>query len=334
MSIPVTVIIPTLNCKKKLLRHLDAIENWLPHVAEIIAVDSQSNDGTLELLNERLSPYNGKIISTCPGLYQAWNLAISKATQKYIYISTIGDIITKEGLNELYSGISSFHLDVLISPPRIVLEDGVSEANIKWPVHYIHPYIDFDNKTLRELDSRTLIEGVIFFLPATIIGSSASNIYRTEILQKKPFPIDCGTVGDSVWALKNLPYLKVGLSEKTYATFSWDGDRKCNWDNKSDISQMMQREAMNHHVNIKNINYRFVNEDIVQKNTYLYKSEVFPYFFDDYYRDECIRLQEAVNSYEHWIRLYTGPGYINIKNAFFTITSVRYWVSKIKLLFK
>ena len=69
MKIPVTVIIPTLNCREKAAHHLDAIEEWLPCVQEIIAIDSNSNDGTRELLEERLQSYDAKIISTGRGLF-------------------------------------------------------------------------------------------------------------------------------------------------------------------------------------------------------------------------------------------------------------------------
>jgi len=43
----ISVIIPTLNCRAQLERHLDACKDWFPKVGQIIAIDSNSTDGTI-----------------------------------------------------------------------------------------------------------------------------------------------------------------------------------------------------------------------------------------------------------------------------------------------
>lgn len=61
--------------------------------------------------------------------------------------------------------------------------------------------------------------------PESIIGSSASNLYRAEVLKNAPFPENVGTEGDVIWAANNLIYSNVGISSDHLASFKWDGDR-------------------------------------------------------------------------------------------------------------
>jgi hypothetical protein len=42
----------------------------------------------------------------------------------------------------------------------------------------------------------------IFYMPSSLLCSSASNLYRTSLLQKHPFPVDYGHAGDSAWSLQ------------------------------------------------------------------------------------------------------------------------------------
>lgn len=313
MKLPVTVVLPTLNCKDKLIKHLDGIESWLPDVAQIIAIDSQSNDGTLELLKERLLPYEAEIVSAERGLYQCWNKAAQLASQPYLYYSTICDIITRDGIVELADIIEKNKLDVVISPPIIVSGDGRIDKKIKWPIHYVEKYLEYTNG-LAIFGKNDMEFLVTLFLPASIIGSSASNLYRSEVIKSNPFPLHVGTVGDSFWALQNLPSLRVGIAEKAYATFCWDGVRNGTWDESGEIMKKFQAEAkLLHHGN--NI-MRFVNEVLIPStNAHL--------------RDECIRLQDVIDEYDDYVKFLTRPIGVKARDVILKYTSVRYWLGKI-----
>ncbi len=298
MKVPVTVIIPTLNCRVKLKRHLDGIEDWLPLAGEVIAVDSNSSDGTKELLEKRLNPYGAKIISTRPGLYQAWNLAAANATQPYVYYSTVCDIIGKKEFLELTSLIINSNTDVIISPPKIVSYDGINMENIKWPIHYVLKYLNF-HKGITILDDLQKQYMVSVFFPASIIGSSASNLYRTEVIKENPFPSDVGSVGDTFWALRNIPSLKVGIAEKEYATFCWDGVRNGEWDESGEITAKFRNESIKLDHGPHTIGY--INDRILE---------------------ECLQLRA-------YVRCIERPLVLKIKDTVLTYTSVRFWFNKI-----
>lgn len=219
----VTIIIPTLNCREKLINHINKSQEWLPYVTEIIAIDSSSTDGTWEALHERLTPLGAKIISTGPGLYQAWNHGVDLATQPILYFSTIGDIISKEELFRLYDIISTKSLDLLIAPPRMIDESGMEIKSTKWPIHYITNRLP-DDKIL-ELDPKEKLLLASAFLPESIIGSSASNMYRSDILKQNPFPVEFGHQGDVAWAIRNIPNIKTGILTSTIGNFCHDDNR-------------------------------------------------------------------------------------------------------------
>lgn len=237
-KIPISVILPTLNCAYKLTNHLVQIRRWLPFVEEIIAVDSQSSDGTFELILKELNQYKAKIISTGPGLYAAWNLGVSYATQPYVYFSTIGDIITLQGLLKLVGWADECDLDVVISSPRIINEDGSENDQVKWPIHFLNRSSSReDGLHLPIREERYLLSNLFF--PESIIGSSASNLYRTKLLQESPFPETVGTEGDVIWAAKNITNSNIGISADQLATFKWDGDRsKSYWYLANKIDQI------------------------------------------------------------------------------------------------
>lgn len=222
-TLAVTVIIPTLNCREKLINHINKSQEWLPYVAEIIAIDSSSTDGTWEVLQERLAPLGAKLISTGPGLYQAWNQGVSQATQPFIYFSTIGDIISRHDIYKIHEIISSKSLDLLIAPPRMIDESGMEIKSTKWPIHYITNRLP-DDKIL-ELDPKEKLLLASAFIPESIIGSSASNIYCSNILKQNPFPVEFGHEGDVAWAIKNIPNIKTGIYTSIIGNFCLDGNR-------------------------------------------------------------------------------------------------------------
>jgi glycosyltransferase involved in cell wall biosynthesis len=196
----------------------------MPHVAEIIAIDSTSTDGTSEVLQEKLAPLGAELISTGPGLYKAWNQAVSLANQPYVYFSTIGDIISLPGLQKLVGWAEESSLDVVISSPRMINEDGSDNTRVKWPIHFLNrSSLRADGLHLPLREERYLLANLFF--PESIIGSSASNLYRTEALKSFPFPEDIGSEGDVLWSANNLKKLKVGITTDKLASFCWDGDR-------------------------------------------------------------------------------------------------------------
>jgi len=192
------VMIPTLNSMPAIQAHVSKLNEWIHHVGQVIVVDSESTDGTIEYIRENLAHDHIVYINRPRGLYQSWNEGISHIQKKYTYISTVGDLISGTTLKRLYELAEKNQVAVVLSPPRLVDTRGKRLTN-DWPIHQF-----IKNHVTSSTYHLSAIERLVcscLYLPGTLMGSSASNLYLTKCLLEAPFPTDYGHCGDSIWAL-------------------------------------------------------------------------------------------------------------------------------------
>lgn len=196
-----SVVLPTYNCAPLMPRHLASMDAWADLADEIIVVDSRSTDGTLELIRARLRHPNIRIIERDRGLYESWNEGIAATTGDWVYISTAGDTIEREQLLHLHELGERANADVVISPPRFVDENGVSLTDMSWPTHKIIA----NHSGGRPFTLSRMAAGLLAFIhcPSSVLGSSASNLYRGEALRSRPFACNFRGAGDTVWMMRN-----------------------------------------------------------------------------------------------------------------------------------
>jgi hypothetical protein len=162
-------------------------------------VDSQSSDGSVDFIRQNLAHPRLRILDHPPGLYASWNHGLRQLATEYAYISTVGDVITRDGVLHLLAVARRFEAEVVLSPPLFVDETGRPRPRKQWS---IHQYLN-----LRGITQPCLLPRSHFFVNSVIhgaagfLGSSASNLYRTRTLQAQPFPTDYGHVGDTAWGL-------------------------------------------------------------------------------------------------------------------------------------
>ena len=215
--LPVGVLVPVLNCRDDLERHLAVMERWIDLVDEIVVVDSQSSDGSLEFLKDNLDHPKITFVDHPPGLYPAWNHGIGLLSSKYFFVSTTCDGMERSGLERMYETVVSMDADVLIGVPDLV--DGRGQPKGKrWPLH------DFvDSNGISEaclIDPWDWLAWASMFLPATLMGSSASNLYRTQFMQDRPFSSEYSRMGDSAWAIEHAFSGRIGIEPRA-ASFFW-----------------------------------------------------------------------------------------------------------------
>jgi glycosyltransferase involved in cell wall biosynthesis len=197
-------------------RHLESMKEWLPFVEEVVVVDSESNDGTVEFLKEHLGPQSPRFFAHPPGLYQSWNFGIAQCAAKYIYLSTVGDSITRTGLECLVDTAEAFDCHVVISPPGIVDEQG-REVIKRWPISDLIKALRLAGPVC--LNGPATLLFALISLHQAILGSSASNLYRTDCLKRAPFPTDFGRGGDVAWGLRYAAETKLGVVPNVFSTF-------------------------------------------------------------------------------------------------------------------
>jgi hypothetical protein len=71
--------------------------------------------------------------------------------------------------------------------------------------------VAFEREAVRLFAVANLLRG--------ILGSSASNLYRAEILQRFPFRTDFGTAGDLAWGLEHGAEIRLAVVPESFSTF-------------------------------------------------------------------------------------------------------------------
>jgi len=216
-TLPIGVVIPSCNSLQYLPAHLHSLREWTEMVEQIVVVDSNSTDGTLEYIRQHLTHPNLHIFSRPPGLYASWNYGIGQLSTKYTYICTVGESITPGGLRHLLETSERLGSDVCISRPQFLDMEGRTLERIRWPIHQI-----IEDLNVCEPRLLSQAEAVFYVLRgggSGILGSSASNLYRTAVLQKNPFPTDYQSAGDTAWGLLNCCDVGFAVTPECFSTF-------------------------------------------------------------------------------------------------------------------
>jgi glycosyltransferase involved in cell wall biosynthesis len=218
MKDTLSVLIPTLNSRSLLQAHVESMRPWLEMADEIIVVDSHSTDGTVDYLRSQLSSFPLQIHLHPKGLYQSWNHGISLAKGTWLYISTIGDSITREHLAHQLDLAEKCTADLVISVPDWIDEAGAATRTVPWAVSDIVERLTLSCPCILT-GAATFFFAVLHTYSSAISGSVASDIFRTEHLQKFPFPTEYGMSGDGAWGLKHAYETRCVVTPRRGSTF-------------------------------------------------------------------------------------------------------------------
>jgi len=198
-------------------RHVEGLRPWLDLASEVVVVDSYSTDGTLDFLRANLKHPELRFTSHPPGLYASWNHGVAQITSRYVFIATTGETITREGLGKLVNAAETLSCDIVISKPTFCDMSGQTLPDLQWPIDDVIATLGIkEPRRLRQ------IEAIIFAALSTdaLTGSSASDLFRTETLQRHPFPTDFGTSGDAVWGWMYAAEAAWGVVPDKFSTFT------------------------------------------------------------------------------------------------------------------
>jgi len=217
--LPIGVVLPTLNVRVALPEHLAHMRSWLGLVEEVVVVDSFSTDGTFELLQAELHHPRLRVFQRPPGLYQAWNYGIERLTARFAYISTVGDPITAEGLQHLAATAEDLRSDVVISRPELLDAAGRPMTDKRWPIDNLLDWCA-PRQPLR-VEPWRAFAATMLNVPEGILGSSASNLYRTATIQRFPFQPEYGHEADTAWAIAHALDVSWALTPRVSSKFTF-----------------------------------------------------------------------------------------------------------------
>jgi hypothetical protein len=211
------VVIPTKNSLPYLPAHVANLATWIDLAEQVVVVDSFSTDGTVEFLKKNLRHPNLQFVEHPPGLYASWNFGIRQITSEFCYLSTVGDFVTRAGIEHLVATASRLNCDVLVSRPNFVDESGQPCAGPEWPMDAVFKFFKVDEPVA--LPPAVILATALTHTGGAITGSCASDLFRTRVLQKNPFPTDFGVAGDGAWSLQNIGRLHWAVSPARVTTF-------------------------------------------------------------------------------------------------------------------
>jgi glycosyltransferase involved in cell wall biosynthesis len=211
-----SLIIPTLNSRRYLRSHVDGLLPWLDLVREIVVVDSYSSDGSAEFLRDELRHPRLRILQHPPGIYASWNAGISKLQTDYFIMSTTGDTVDRRGVKALLRCAEAENCDIVLSKPVFVDMEGKTHSKY-WPVDDILAGLGAGESCFF-----CGLEALVYAMAqpnSALLGSSASNLYRTDFFRERPFPLDWGVSGDAGWAWRHAAEARWGAVAGDYSRF-------------------------------------------------------------------------------------------------------------------
>ncbi len=197
-KLPVSIVSPVRNCIAQMPAHAEHLRELARIAGELIIVDSDSSDGTMEYLRENLRECGAVFLNHPPGLYPSWNHGLSHATFPFVNVATVGDTLPPDSLVKLHSDLERTSCDVVISAPILLNPDG-SRSRCKWPIHQL---IEYCGLTVPQtINQATWLALSLGFFPKSPLASCAGNLFRTAVFSGNPFPTDCGHRSDVIWGI-------------------------------------------------------------------------------------------------------------------------------------
>ena len=238
----ISVIIPVYQSAERLPVHVESLRKLRSQVHEFIWMITKSPDGSHITAGEAAKELGGQVLEVPRGLYQAWNAGIARATGNFVYISTIGDTITPEGLSALTVCMLKNQADVVFSPPII---SPATRTNLKrsrhWPVFAFSKFLN-RFAGLRIPKEKVLLLQILSGASG-LLGSCASCLFNTFYLQTNLFPTQYYHYGDTAWTYLNLPNIVLAFHPDPVARFFVHDHEKRRVVNKKQIYSLINKAA-------------------------------------------------------------------------------------------
>lgn len=214
------VLIPTLNCREALEKQVEVMSGWLDLIDELVVIDSHSTDGTAEYLAQAFKGHPClRVVRHPRGLWQSWNAGLALLTTEYVLVSTVGDTMERSGIEHLLEVAGQTSADIVLSPPEFASHDGAPPPQENWPIHILLSDRRLGAPEVLSPEDAATWTFRFGGLSQGLLGSSASNLYRTRLLQEFPFPVDTGPAGDVAWGLRHIHRAKVAITPQKCALF-------------------------------------------------------------------------------------------------------------------
>jgi hypothetical protein len=206
MKPEISICLPTLDSRRFLTERLESIRRQSFSDWEIIAVDSHSEDGTLETL--RQFDVEGSRIhvhqAARDGIYPNINRCIGLSRAPYIYIATSDDTMAPDCLEKLLAALKAHpECDLAHCPLRAIDETGrISDKQEWWSRQ--STFAKSSGELLQRAHVRRApFDGLLHFLGETVYTSMTQLLIRRSLFDRIGlFDARWGSVGDFNWDMR------------------------------------------------------------------------------------------------------------------------------------
>jgi glycosyltransferase involved in cell wall biosynthesis len=218
MNPKVSVCLPNFNHRKFLPERLDSILAQTFPDWELVVVDSYSDDGAWELLQEyaKQEPRIRLFQAPREGIYAGFNACIRLAQGEYIYIATSDDTMAPDCLAKMVKALDT-NPDCELCQCALELIDENSQPlpqSRQWHRFTVSQYLDkwlhCHHKRLAPYD------GILHFAVMTVYTSITQLLIRKRLFEAIGYFETCwGVVADFEWEMRaSLLYNTVYIPEK------------------------------------------------------------------------------------------------------------------------
>ena len=176
----ISIVIISLNTKKKFFKSLISAHNQDYSNKEIIVVDGVSEDGTINLIKKNRKKINKLIIEKDKGIYHAMNKGIKIAKGAWIIFLNSGDVFSKQNILKKMSISKHSNFDILYGNTIVY------------------------NNNLKYLVESNKISTSSIHIPFC----HQSSIVKSKLLKKNPFNLNYKICSDFNFFLKMYLYKK------------------------------------------------------------------------------------------------------------------------------
>jgi len=210
----VSVIIPVYGQRDILEAHIQQHEPLYKKSGQTIWVATPSSDQAQQLAQQAANRLGGKYLEIGPGLYRAWNTAISHANQDWIYLNTVGDFCDPEALRKLLEMAAVAGAEVAFTPPRGSRTDPGFR---NWPLVQHAAMLDAHEGKI--IPKSAMVRLQIQAGDCNLLGSLAGALFSSRCLNRSPFRTDFKSFGDTAWTYEYCARVSFLYSSISVASF-------------------------------------------------------------------------------------------------------------------
>jgi glycosyltransferase involved in cell wall biosynthesis len=217
----VSVLLPNYNYRRFLKERIQTILDQTFSDWELVIVDSYSNDGAWELIQEFAAKDSRIQISQAPreGIYAGLNRCIRLARGEYVYVATSDDTMLPDCLEKMVAALEQHpKCDLCHTCLRIIDEEGKERASPDWrQFQAARFYGDFVDKFHIRFAP---YDGILHCALYMVYSSLTQLLIRRTVFEKVGlFRTDQGSIADFEWGMRAALVCNILHLPETLATW-------------------------------------------------------------------------------------------------------------------